>query len=232
MKKLQKLVMAMIVLALLFVSFLSAQEKILWVEKFSDGNYTDNWPWIVDEGIGEVVNGEFKLSVSGSDFKGAWTHGDSTQPLEGDRYAIYYTTRVEGDSVGSAMYFKCDIVDTSAIYWAVILYPAKKGIYLTKYDQYVYWVKGLNQIKSGEDLKVCIQSLGDTVRVKVWPANEVEPDTYVLEYNSLYTTVNFWGGVNLMIMSWDCSSKKKHVIFDDIKFINYSPVSSREKIPD
>lgn len=209
--------------AVLLLSVNLFAQTTLWTDDFSDGNYTTNWEWTVAVGSGAVVNEEFVLSP-GLPFNDAWasTLGDTTQSgLLGTHYGIYYMARIEGSGTpASTINFR----DDGAVYWIVDLYPSNGGLYLLRGEypaaaEYIAWVTGLSAIQIGQNMKVLVQAMGDSLRVKVW-TGPFEPQTWALEYLDTLSMGTLWPGIQ--VGGWYLDNAT--VTYDDFEVVTYESV--------
>jgi hypothetical protein len=164
----------------------SFSQAVLWTDDFSDGDYTSNWEWVVSTGIAavELNNSNYELMLTGQTpdwYCNIETAGDTNNLFIPDDYTVTYTTRLTGTAaMGSALAFKIDDVN----WYYVLLYNG--AIYIVRTIDYVANVTA-NQVQVDQNLKVKIQSIGDTVKVKVW-TGVFEPTVWDLEYDSCYTS--------------------------------------------
>jgi len=201
--------------------------ETLWTDNFSDGNYDTNWTWEVTSGTAQVINGELVFVTGGLPYYDAWiyTLGDPANQRQGDKYAVYYSTKMWGSGTPASV---INIKDDGIVQWLVDFYPTNGAIYLLKAvipapGQYIKWVTGLSKIQKGQKLKVCVQIMVDTIRVKVW-TGPFEPATWDLEYDSAFTTGVLWPGV--YVGGWWLS--KDTLSFDDFMVVSLSGTSVDE----
>jgi hypothetical protein len=197
--------------------------ETLWTDNFSDGNYDTNWTWTLSSGSAQIINGE--LALRGFPDPWIWTSGDPDHPRTGNKYSLYYTTRMSGTGTPASA---INIKDDGAVQWLVSLYPPNGQILLLKAiipapGQYVKWVSGLVKIQYGARLKVYIQVIVDTIRVKVW-TGPFEPSKWDLEYDSCYTTGALWPGT--FVGGWWVSANDT-IFYDDFVAVNLEASSQR-----
>lgn len=217
--------------SLLFIcalGFLTAQnsfsQEILWSDDFSDGNYTSNWEWTVYAGTASVVNNELKLDGLTPDwYCQVSSRGDTNHLFIPDDYTVTYTTRMTGTAaMGSAVAFKVDDVN----YYYVLFYNS--SIYIVRTQDYIASVAA-PQVQNDQNLKVKIQSKGDTVKVRVW-TGLFEPSVWDLVYDSCYTSGSLYP--DLFANAWWLDAATS-VYFDD--FVVYSPaatgINEKDKLP-
>jgi len=198
--------------------------ETLWTDNFSDGNYDTNWTWTLSSGSAQIINGE--LALRGFPDPWIWTLGDPEHPRTGDKYGLYYSTRMSGTGTPASA---INIKDDGAVQWLVSLYPPNGQILLLKAiipapGQYVKWVSGLAKIQYGQRLKVCIHVIVDTIRVKVW-TGPFEPSKWDLEYDSCYTTGALWPGT--YVGGWWVSANDT-IFYDDFVALNPGGTSVEE----
>jgi hypothetical protein len=193
----------------------SFPQNVLWSDDFSDGNYTSNWEWTVYAGVASVVNNELKLDGLTPDWYCAVSsRGDTNHLFIPDDYMVTYTTRMTGTSaMGSALAFKVDDVN----YYYVLLYSSY--IYIVRTVDYIASVYA-PQVQVNQNMKVKIQSSGDTVKVRVW-TGLFEPTVWDMVYDSCYTSGSLYP--DLFAAAWwlDASTS---VYFDN--FVVYGSTAS------
>jgi hypothetical protein len=210
------------------LSGLSAQTATdtLWMDDFSDGNYTANPVWeIYPPATGSIVNGEFVLQGAPPyNDAWAWTLGDTNNSsLLGTHYGIYYSTRLEGTGTPASI-INCK--DNAVVYWIVNLYPANNAIYLMRGEYpaaalYTAQVTGLSKIQIGQTMKVLVQVLADTFKIKVW-TGPFPPTSWDLEYVSGEDMGSLWPGIQ--IGGWWLDTANP--IFDDFMVVTYEEVTA------
>ncbi len=178
---------ALLICAIFFcIAQNSFSQTVLWTDDFSDGDYTSNWEWVVSAGIAtvELNNTNYELKLTGQTpdwYCNIETAGDTNNLFIPNDYTVTYTTRLTGTSaMGSALAFKIDDVN----WYYVLLYNS--AIYIVRTIDYIANVTA-NQVQVDQNLKVKIQSIGDTVKVKVW-TGVFEPTDWDLQYDSCYTS--------------------------------------------
>jgi len=201
--------------------------ETLWSDNFSDGNYDTNWTWEVTSGTAQVISNELVFVTAGLPYYDAWiyTVGDPAHQRQGNKYAVYYSTKMWGTGTPASV---INIKDDGIVQWLVDFYPTNGAIYLLKAvipapGQYIKWVTGLSKIQKGANLKVCVQVMVDTIRVKVW-TGPFEPSTWDLEYDSAFTTGVLWPGV--YVGGWWLS--KDTLSFDNFVVVNLAGTSVEE----
>lgn len=219
-----------LVIGLVSGIFAQTATDTLWTDDFSDGNYTVNWVWeIYPPATGEVVDGEFVLegALPFND-AWAWTLGDTNNSsLLGTHYGIYYSTSLEGSGTPGAI-INCK--DNGAVYWIVNLYPQNNAIYLMRGEYpaaalYTTQVTGLSKIQMGQTMKVLVQVLADTFKIKVW-TGPFPPTSWDLEYVSGENMGPVWPGIQ--IGGWWLDGSV--VIFDDFMVVTYEQVTAIDPI--
>jgi len=198
----------------------------LWTDDFSDGNYTTNWEWqIYAPATGSVINQEFVLQGALPYWDAwAWTVGDTNNShLLGSHYGIYYSTRLEGIGTPASI-INCK--DNGTVYWVVNLYPDNNAIYLMRGEYpaaalYTAQVTGLSKIQIGQTMKVLVQVLADTFKIKVW-TGPFPPTSWDLEYVSGEDMGSVWPGIQ--IGGWWLENT--NVIFDDFMVVAYEDLTA------
>ncbi len=223
-----KFLLFSMVLALLSVVYSQNATDTLWTDDFSDGNFNENWVWeVYPPATGSVVNGEFVLQGGPPYYDAwAWTLGDTSRSyLLGTHYGIYYSTRLEGSGTPAST-INCK--DNSVVYWVVNLYPANGAIYLMRGEYpaaaaYITQVTGLTKIQIGQTMKVLVQVMADTFKIKVW-TGPFPPANWDLEYVSGEDMGSLWPGIQ--VGGWWLNTA--NVIFDDFMVVTYEQATSIE----